>query len=79
MKTVVLYTTAGCHLCDEAKELSSPFLECYGYEWQDVEISDSDELIATYGVRIPVLARPDNNSELGWPFEPQHLRDFLTA
>lgn len=66
-------------MCDKARQLSSPFLEYYGYEWQDIEISDSDELMAAYGVRIPVLARPDNGSELGWPFEPQDLRDFLSG
>jgi hypothetical protein len=79
MKIVLLYTTAGCHLCEKAKELSAPFFEHYGYALEEVEISESDELVARYGILIPVLGRPDNNSELGWPYEPGQLVEFLCA
>ncbi len=42
-----------------------------------VEISDSEELVQQYGVRIPVLVA--KKGELGWPFEYQDLVDWLES
>jgi hypothetical protein len=77
MKTVLFYTTSGCHLCEKARELSQPYLDYYGYMLEEVEISESDALMERYGIRIPVLGRPDNDTELGWPYEPDQLAEFL--
>ncbi len=44
---------------------------------QTVEISDSEDLIETYGVRIPVLKLEGTEQELGWPFTQEELLAFL--
>ena len=79
-KEVMLYTTAGCHLCELADEMmrhlstTDPLISGR-YLLRLVEIADDKSLVELYGVRIPVLCRGED--ELGWPFEPEVLRDWL--
>lgn len=72
-----LYTTSACHLCDEAYTL----LTQLNIEQQItlIEIADDDALLAEYGVRIPVLQRVDNDTELNWPFGKNEVLSFLSA
>ena len=67
MRVVILYTTLGCHLCEEAKALISPLLINTHWQLQEVDIADDDDLMARYGIRIPVLSVP-SVGELDWPF-----------
>lgn len=75
MKALLLYTTQGCHLCEQAETLLLPVLEYLnanllgGIVLQHVEISDSAELAEKYGIRIPVIRVEDQSEELGWPFD----------
>ncbi len=78
MKTLYLYTTLGCHLCEQAQAMVEPLLPEYGFSIQAIDIADSGDLIERYGVRIPVLFRPDKQQELGWPFDTAQLRLLLT-
>ncbi len=76
---VILYGTSACHLC----EIAEGMLRCEqenGYldEIDKVDISGDDDLFERYGVRIPVVRRPDGR-ELGWPFDGEALRAFLRA
>ena len=66
-----LYSTAGCHLCEQAEELLQPFLRAGMMHLQIVDISFDDELVKRYGIRIPVLACEGaaGRQELGWPFD----------
>lgn len=71
--TVLLYTTLGCHLCDQARELVAmvrPDLEI-----TLVDIAEDDTLIEQYGERIPVLMR--QGQELAWPFGLLDVQQFL--
>lgn len=81
MKTLLLYTTTGCHLCDEAEiqlnALCEPLPGKAIIHWKPVEISDSDELIEEYGLRIPVVKNEVSGQELGWPFELDELHQWL--
>ena len=77
MKTVYLYSTLGCHLCEMAKEIVSPLLNNYSLRLEEIDIADSDELIERYGVRIPVLKFPQHIDELGWPFDSVQVNSFL--
>ena len=72
-----LYSTAGCHLCEQAEHLIVHLLSPEYFSLDVVEISESDELMAAYGVRIPVLKRMDTGAELGWPFQASDLIEFL--
>ena len=76
MKTLILYSTVGCHLCEQALEVMRPLVAA-DYQINEVDISESDELMERYGIRIPVVARQDNGHELGWPFDHQLFSAFL--
>ncbi|WKE67361.1 glutaredoxin family protein [Gallaecimonas kandeliae] len=70
--SLTLYSTAGCHLCEEAQVL----LAGLGVSAAVVDILDEPSLVAAYGERIPVLKR-DGGQELGWPFDSEQLKAFL--
>ncbi len=64
---IVLYSTLGCHLCDEAIAIIHPLLK------QDetctvVDIAEEDALVESYGTRIPVVKHERSGGEIGWPF-----------
>ncbi len=77
MTQLLLYTTSHCHLCEQAEALLALLQGRYQLQWQAIEISDDDELMSRYGLRIPVIQRCDNSAELGWPFDKQAIKDFL--
>lgn len=65
MAHLVLYSTSGCHLCEEAQRL---IYRTLGYTVPEVDVAADEELLEHYGIRIPVLLRTDTRAELGWPF-----------
>lgn len=74
---ITLYTTQGCHLCDEAEHILAqvqPSIASLSIQYQ--EIGDDDELVARYGIRIPVIAKEDGE-ELGWPFDQIIVENFI--
>jgi glutaredoxin len=72
MITIVLYTTAGCHLCDLADAILQELSNNYDMRINYNEIGDDDELVERYGTTIPVVKFIDD-SELLWPFSPQDI------
>ena len=78
MANIYLYSTLGCHLCEQAKVILWPLLGQYQFKLVEVDIAESDELIENYGVRIPVLGLPDYSEELDWPFTAEDVDKFLT-
>ncbi len=77
MKTVFLYSTSGCHLCDLAWEILTPIVTRLPLRLEEIDIAESDDLIARYGVRIPVLKFDGKNEELAWPFDGHQALHFL--
>lgn len=75
MTELVLYSTLGCHLCEQAEQL----LTQAGLAYRYVDIADEDELLGRYGNRIPVLAMSGRNDELGWPFDQAKLQRYLAG
>ncbi|WP_421681783.1 glutaredoxin family protein [Stutzerimonas urumqiensis] len=71
-----LFGTLGCHLCEQAELLLMPLVE-HGLMVELIDISDRDEWLEDYGVRIPVLRRADNGAELDWPFNTEQVVRFL--
>jgi len=65
---IYLYSTLGCHLCEQAKIILWPLLAQYQFRLVEVDIAESDELIEQYGTRIPVLRCGTSSRELNWPF-----------
>ena len=74
---VYLYSTLGCHLCDQAKAILWPLLQQYQCKLVDVDIAEDDQLIERYGIRIPVLGAPKSAHELDWPFTAAQVNAFL--
>jgi len=79
MTHLTLYTTLGCHLCEQAEAMIKSCLPGSTYELELVEIANSDELMTAYGVRIPVLRRQDIAQEIGWPFTPDDIQNLVNA
>ena len=90
MRSVILYTTLGCHLCEQANALIKPLLAECDWQLQEVDIADDNHLMARYGIRIPVLAIPNtgienadnaNNAdiELDWPFTANDIASRLQS
>lgn len=76
-----LYSTLGCHLCEEAEAVLLPLLneaQMHGVPIE-IEVIDIAEegLIDTYGVRIPVLRYVASGVELDWPFDEGQVRGLL--
>ncbi len=79
---VTLYTTIGCHLCEQAEAILA-VLQSEGsiHHVLSVDIATDEELVLQYGIRIPVVKLADGqnsgDNELGWPFSEQDVRRFL--
>lgn len=74
----ILYTTLGCHLCDQAKAVIAQVLASTSYTIEEIDIAASEQLTAQYGIRIPVVAMAARDrAELGWPFDELQFRQWL--
>lgn len=56
-----------------------PLLAAEGYELEEQDIADSDELMALYQISIPVAKNPQTGHELFWPFGPEQVAEELLA
>jgi glutaredoxin len=56
VKTVTLYSRAGCHLCDDARAALERVRAAAAFELEEVDIETDDALHARYLGRIPVVA-----------------------
>lgn len=71
MNKAVLYSTWGCHLCEEAEAL----LKAANIDFQLVDIVDDEQAFAQFRVHIPVLAIAQHY--LYWPFDNAALAAFV--
>lgn len=72
---LILYGTSACHLCEEALAILLPITNAFCITMLQVDIAGEDDLMARYGLRIPVLAY--NGLELDWPFNAEQIVAFL--
>ena len=75
---ILLYTTAGCHLCEQAEALLEPVVRLNRLHWRPVDIAESEQLVERYGLRIPVIRVDGASQDLGWPFDEPQLLDYLS-
>ena len=77
MRTLVLYSRPGCHLCEQLAAELEPLLRGRAV----VELKDVDESVALerrYGLRIPVLV--DGDIELsGYPLDRARVERHLNS
>ena len=76
MKRIVLYTKAGCHLCDEAREHLEDLAADYEFDLAEIDIRSDDTLFERYRYRIPVIVI-DGTIELETPIREPTLRRAL--
>ena len=69
---ILLYTRAGCHLCDDAKAVLDRVRAATGVDWSEVDIAADAELTAEYGDRIPVVVL-DGREHGYWRVEEDRL------
>ncbi len=79
MPKLIFYTKSNCHLCEEADQILSEIASDIPLEIEVVDIihADDKDIIAKYADRIPVIARPDLETELNWPFTFDDVRTYL--
>ena len=81
-RNLLLYTTAGCHLCEQAGDLVRQVLAegcAEQIRVEAVDIADDPELMERYGIRIPVIRMQGSEEELGWPFDEAAVRRLIGA
>ncbi len=74
---VILYTRAGCHLCDEAREVVSRTCAALDQDWTESDVDADPELRARYGDEVPV-ATVDGEVVGFWRIDPERLREALS-
>jgi glutaredoxin len=52
---VTFYTKAGCHLCDEARDMLDEIASTVEYDLTEVDIRSDMKLFELYRYRIPVI------------------------
>ncbi len=72
MNEVVLYTRAGCHLCDEAKQV----LRDAGVAFSEQDIDADPQLRALYNEEVPVVFI-NGRKAFKYRVDPRELRKRL--
>ena len=52
---VIFYTKAGCHLCEEAREMLDDIAEQTEFELTEIDIRSNPDIFEEYRYRIPVI------------------------
>lgn len=52
---VTFYTKAGCHLCEEARDMLEDIAAETNYELTEIDIRHNPEIFEQYRYRIPVI------------------------
>jgi glutaredoxin len=53
---VTLYTRAGCHLCDDAKQVIAAARARTDFDYEELDIDADPELRRLYNEEVPVIA-----------------------
>ncbi|WP_292807964.1 glutaredoxin family protein [Methylotenera sp.] len=78
MHTLNLYTTSHCHLCEQAESILNSIKKDYDISWNSIEIADDEQLLETYGTKIPVIQIIATNIELKWPFDTEAVINLIS-
>jgi glutaredoxin len=82
MTRVVLFGRAGCHLCDEAREVVRTVCDETGADWSEVDIDAGTrpgrDLVAELGELVPVV-EVDGVQQGYWRIDAARLRRTLTS
>ena len=73
---VVLYTRAGCHLCDAARDVLLAERSRTPFELVEVDVAGDDDLEREYGIRIPWW-RSTDEERFEYQVDPAELLAIL--
>ena len=73
---VVLYSRPGCHLCDDARAVIEAVCAEVGEQYDEIDITGSEELTRSFGEEIPVTF-VDGRQHDFWRVDPVRLRAAL--
>jgi hypothetical protein len=73
----ILYGTSACHLCEHAEEIIQSVNKNKEINYILLDISESEDLLETFGLIIPVLACTATREKLHWPFNEDALIAFI--
>lgn len=77
MQKLILYSTAGCHLCERALDEVESCMSDYEFTVTEVDIAVDRKLLQAYGTSIPVLFFPQSGASLFWPFDRLQVIELL--
>lgn len=77
MIEVTLYTKAGCHLCEDVKEMLGELTAVYPHHLSEIDITGDRDLFARYHLTIPVVHV--GQIELQAPITLAQLKSALQA
>ena len=75
--TLYFYITEHCELCELAEQVLENTPLDTPIPVEVVDIAESEELVAEYGERIPVLRMEPSGRELNWPVSSDDVIAFL--
>lgn len=67
---------AGCHLCDEARDVVQRVADGTGTAWTEVDVDADPELLRLYSDQVPVVL-VDGRQHDFWRVDEQRLRAAL--
>lgn len=73
--TIILYTRAGCHLCEQARAILERAGQGLAITIAPVDVDADPVLQAAYRERVPVALVGE--VELAWPFTREQARRLL--
>ena len=76
-KTIFLYATTGCHLCEHAERLLASMPELHRFTVTVIDVVDHPGAFEKYAEHIPVLDAEGLEGVLRWPFHADQVLDFL--
>jgi hypothetical protein len=82
MIPLTLFSTDGCHLCEEAQTLLVEYMAAHPnlvFRLDRIEIADHPQLLERYGTSIPVARNEASGIELSWPFTADDLPILFQA
>jgi len=74
---VTLVGRAGCHLCDEAREVVRQVADEVGVGWVEVSVDDDERLLREHGEDVPVVL-VDGVRHAYWRVDAERLRAALS-
>jgi hypothetical protein len=78
MIRLLFFGTTGCHLCEQAQQIINDCLPNYPeLKIETIDIAEHEHWQEQYAIRIPVLYHPETKKDLGWPFIPWQVNQFI--